>query len=108
LLLQPSKPDTELRDTAVRKILEGLQNGQIDRTLFTANANSYFAETALNDYRNSLLPLGKLILLSRDSETLRGGMTHLSYRARFDHDTVRLNIYVTPDGKFEQFLVEEY
>src|SRR5436190_2216196 len=30
-----------------RKILEGLQKGQIDRALFTSNANAYFTETAL-------------------------------------------------------------
>jgi CubicO group peptidase (beta-lactamase class C family) len=108
LLLQPPNAETERRDAAVRNILEGLQAGQIDREVFTANANSYFNETALNDYRTSLLPLGKLRMLNRQSESLRGGMAHLGYRARFEHDTVRLNIYVTPDGKFEQFLVEEY
>jgi hypothetical protein len=46
-------------------------------------------------------------VLTRQSSQLRGGMTHLSYRARFEHDTVALNIYVMPDGKFEQFMVEE-
>jgi D-alanyl-D-alanine carboxypeptidase len=107
LILAPPKASAERQDTIVRKVLEGLQAGQIDRALFTANANSYFAETALSDYHNSLLPLGKLLMLSRQSENLRGGMTHLSYRARFEHETVSLNIYVTPDGKFEQFMVEE-
>jgi len=34
-------------------------------------------------------------------------MTHRSYRAQFDKKTLRLNIYVLPDGKYEQFLVEE-
>jgi hypothetical protein len=34
-------------------------------------------------------------------------MTHLGYRAHFEHDSVVLNIYVLPDGRFEQFLVEE-
>jgi hypothetical protein len=48
-----------------------------------------------------------LKVLTRQSEQLRGGMTHLSYRARFEHDTVALNIYLLPDGKFEQFMIEE-
>jgi D-alanyl-D-alanine carboxypeptidase len=107
LILDPPKPNAERQDAIVRKILEGLQTGQINRALFTENANSYFAETALSDYHNSLLPLGKLLMLSRQSESLRGGMTHLSYRARFEHESVTLNIYITPDGKFEQFMVEE-
>jgi D-alanyl-D-alanine carboxypeptidase len=61
----------------------------------------------LSDYRNSLAPLGRLQLLVRDGQQLRGGMTHLSYRAVFEKNTVMLNIYITPDGKFEQFMVEQ-
>jgi hypothetical protein len=34
-------------------------------------------------------------------------MTHRSYRAEFANKTLRLNIYLLPDGKYEQFLVEE-
>ncbi|HMF74068.1 MAG TPA: hypothetical protein VK604_00255 [Bryobacteraceae bacterium] len=47
-------------------------------------------------------------MLTRQSDNLRGGMTHLNYGARFERSSVRLNIYVTPDGKFEQFLLEEH
>jgi len=79
----------------------------VDDSLSTENANQYFQETALQDYKNSLEPLGKLEILERRGETLRGGMTHITYRAHFQTDTVALNIYVMPDGKFEQFLVEE-
>jgi hypothetical protein len=45
--------------------------------------------------------------VTRRSQQLRGGMTHRSYRAEFEKKTVRLNVYVMPDGKIEQFLVEE-
>ncbi len=107
LLLQPPTSISEKQDREVREILEGLQEGRIDRSRFTSNANAYFGEVALNDYRNSLAPLGQLQLLTRQSESLRGGMTQLSYRAHFEKNTVTLNIYVMPDGKFEQFLVEE-
>ena len=34
-------------------------------------------------------------------------MTHRSYRAEFEKKTLLLNIYLMPDGKFEQFLVED-
>lgn len=106
-LLQPKEEINDKRDTQVRGILESLQNGQVDRALFTADANSYWTDISLSDFKTSLAPLGKLLLLSRTNDQLRGGMTHLSYRAHFEHDTVALNIYVMPDGKFEQFLVEE-
>jgi hypothetical protein len=32
-------------------------------------------------------------------------MTHRTYEAQFEKKTVLLNIYVMPNGKFEQFLV---
>ena len=77
----------------------------MDRSLFTANANSYFGETARKDYRTSLSALGKLKSVTRTGQSLRGGMIHRSYRARFEKKTVLLNIYVMPDGKYEQLLV---
>ena len=40
-------------------------------------------------------------------EQLRGGMTHRNYRAKYEKKTVLLNVYVMPDGRYEQFLVEE-
>ena len=95
------------QDQEVREILEGLQEGRIDHSHLTPNANAYFGEVALKDYRDSLGPLGRLQLLTREGEQLRGGMTHVSYRAHFQKNTVMLNIYITPEGKFEQFMVEE-
>ncbi len=107
VMIEPHPGSSEKLDTEVRTILEGLQQGRIDRSQFTANANYYFNDQALRDYRTSLEGLGKLQAVSRQSEQGRGGMTHLGYRAQFEKKTVVLNIYRTPGGKFEQFLVEE-
>lgn len=90
----------------VQGILEGLEKGKIDSALFTSNANFYFTPTALTDIRNSLAPLGKLKSVSMTSQTLRGGMTFRSYRAVFDKRTMGVSVYLTPDNKFEQFMVE--
>jgi hypothetical protein len=95
------------QDEMVKQILEDLQHGEINRGLFTDDANAYFSDTARADYRTSLTPMGQLVLLNRQAEQQRGGMTHLSYRANFEKDSVALNIYLMPDGKIEQFLVEE-
>jgi D-alanyl-D-alanine carboxypeptidase len=105
-LLEPQSKKTQ-RNAEVRAILEDLQHGRIDRERFTAHANAYFVSPAIEDYRASLAPLGKLVALTLGSEQSRGGMTHLTYRAHFERNTVALNIYVTPGGKYEQFLVEE-
>jgi D-alanyl-D-alanine carboxypeptidase len=93
-------------DQTIRSILGDLQLGKINRQLFTPDANSYFSPKALTDYHNSLSALGKLVLLIRQGEQARGGMTHLSYHARYEKKAVLLNIYKTHGGKFEQFLVE--
>ena len=109
LLMIESHPASAAKeDQEVRTILEGLQQGRIDHAKLTDNANAYFTDLALSDYRSSLGPLGKLQVLTRQSEQGRGGMTQLIYRAQFEKKTVVLNIYRTLDGKFEQFLVEEH
>lgn len=95
------------QDELIKKVLDDLQHGNLERDLFTDDAQAYFSDTARTDYKSSLEPLGKLVLLSRQSEQQRGGMTHLSYRAHFERNTVALNIYLLPNGKIEQFLVEE-
>jgi CubicO group peptidase (beta-lactamase class C family) len=106
LVFLPDRPQAPEREIAqVRSILEGLSQGKIDSELFTANARAYFGETALADYRASLTALGGLKSVSRLNESLRGGMIHRSYRAEYEKKTVSLNIYVMPDGKYEQFLV---
>jgi len=106
-LFAPGNAETSAQDERVRHILEELAEGKITRGHFTQNANDYFTAAALKDIQTSLAPLGALKVLTRQSEQLRGGMTHLTYRARFEHDTVALNIYLMPDGKFEQFMIEE-
>lgn len=107
MMIQPLPPSSAQVDREVRGVLEGLEQAKIDRAKFTSNANSYFDETALADYRTSLAALGKLLAVTRQNEQERGGMTHLGYRAQFEKKAVELNIYRTHDGKFEQFLIEE-
>jgi CubicO group peptidase (beta-lactamase class C family) len=95
------------QDRLAKQVLEDLQRGELQTELFTDDARAYFSDTARRDYQASLSPLGKLVLLTRQNEQQRGGMTHLTYRAHFEHDSVALNIYLLPDGRIEQFLVEE-
>lgn len=91
----------------VRGILEDLHRGRVDRALFTGDANSFFNDVVLKDYAKSLDRVGKLEDLTKTSEQQRGGMTHRRYRAQYEKKALTLNIYVMPDGKYEQFLVEE-
>src|SRR6266550_6058077 len=65
---------SENRTAQARKILEGLQRGTIDRSLFTSNANSYFSEQALKDFASCLSPLGSLTSFVQDAEGRARGM----------------------------------
>ncbi len=88
-----------------RKIVEQLQQGKIDRSLFTDNANSYFDQQALQDFAASLSPLGTSQDFQQTAEQLRGGMTYRAYRAKFAEKVLAISTYEMPDGKIEQFLV---
>ena len=58
-LLKSQNPQDQKEDGKVRKVYDGLQQGRIDRSLFTDNANSYFNNQALKDYSSSLGELGR-------------------------------------------------
>jgi CubicO group peptidase (beta-lactamase class C family) len=90
-----------------REIFVGLQQGKIDRSLFTANCNAYFDKTALGDFESSLAPLGAPSSFEQTGEELRGGMTFRSFAVEFADSPVRVRVttYTMPDGKLEQYLV---
>lgn len=110
ILLPPAPakaPDAVNAEAQAREILTGLQQGTIDRTLFTANANFFFDKTALADFASSLGPLGAIKTLRQTSTSLRGGMTFRGFQAEFaDGTKVSITTFTTPDGKLEQFLVD--
>jgi D-alanyl-D-alanine carboxypeptidase len=91
----------------LQTILNGLQKGAIDRSLFTPDCNDYFDRTALADYQSSLSPLGTITSLTVGHPSLRGGMTFSSYHVAFSGGTTLIvTVYLEPDGKIEQLLVE--
>ena len=105
LLFATNDPATPAKLEQAKKIFEGLQQGKIDRSLFTDNANGYFSEQALEDFKNSLGPLGKWESFTQVSQGLRGGMVGRTYIVRFANKTIRAWTYEMPDGKLEQFQV---
>ena len=88
-----------------RKIFEGLQHGQIDRSLFTSNANFYFSDQALQDFASSLGPLGTPTEFTQTRQELRGGMMLRVYSIKFPQKTIRAWTYEMPNGKLEQYQV---
>ncbi len=105
LLLATEDPAMTQRLEQARKIFSGLQQGTIDRTLFTSNANSYFSAQALQDFAAGLAPLGAPQEFTQVRRGLRGGMTLRVYRIRFAQKTLRAWTYEMPDGKLEQYQI---
>jgi D-alanyl-D-alanine carboxypeptidase len=105
LLFAANDATTAAKLERAKDIFEGLQEGKIDRSLFTDNANGYFSEQALEDFKNSLGPLGKWDSFTQTSQSLRGGMVGRVYVVRFPQKTIRAWTYEMPDGKLEQFQV---
>jgi CubicO group peptidase (beta-lactamase class C family) len=106
----PPKQATQTSPSATTEkahaILVGLQKGQIDRSQFTTNANFYFSQQALDDFRESLAPLGEIANFTEDDSVMRGGMQMRVYTAKYALRSVSILTYWMPDAKIEQFLVE--
>jgi len=108
LVLPPSSNSsvTEAFIPQLKTILTGLQKGEIDRSLFTANCNDYYDQTALSDYQSSLAPLGTITNVTPGRESLRGGMTFGNYKVTFSTGTtIIVTVFLEPNGKIEQLLV---
>ena len=105
LLFTATDPATPKTTELARKIFEGLQRGEIDRALFTSNANAYFSAQAVKDFAASLGPLGAPQEFAQAAQGLRGGMTLRRYRVRFPQKNLRITTFWMPDGKLEQFQV---
>src|ERR1019366_1663280 len=50
--------DAGKQEDQSREIFAALQQGKINRVMFTDNCNSYFSKQALKDFASSLGPLG--------------------------------------------------
>lgn len=105
VLLASTTPANEKAVAQARQIFISLQQGTIDRSLFTANANAYFSAQALADYKASLGPLGTPTGVTLTGESLRGGFTFRAYRVQCGAKSVTITTFVTPDGKLEQFQI---
>jgi CubicO group peptidase (beta-lactamase class C family) len=107
LLLNAANPNDPKQDALMRQVYDGLQQGKIDRSLFTDNANFYFDEQALKDYASSLGPLGVPQSFSQVRSSLRGGMTARIYQVKYPNQNLVIIIYEMPDGKIEQYQIAE-
>ena len=105
ILFATNDPATPAKLEQAKRIFADLQQGKIDRALFTDNANFYFSEAALKDFASALAPLGEPQSFTQVNQGLRGGMTLRVYLIRFPQRTLRAWTYEMPDGKLEQYQI---
>jgi D-alanyl-D-alanine carboxypeptidase len=97
--------DAGKQEDQSREIFRALQQGKINRALFTDNCNRYFSEQALKDFASSLGPLGSPTEFTQTYKQDRGGMTFRLFEVRFPQKTVEVWERIMPDGKIEQYQV---
>ena len=106
IIFANDREDSTKAEMRAREILEGLQHGTIDRTIFTDNCNFYFSEDVLKDFASSLGPLGAPQEITMTGSGLRGGMKGRVFRVKFANVTALISEYDLPDGKIEQFILK--
>lgn len=107
VLFDSDDADTTKAVEQARRLFIELQQGKVDRTAFSANANDYFSEQVVNDFATSLGPLGAPTNIAPTGQSLRGGMIIRSFQIRCGSRRLSLSTQTWPDGKIEQFMVEQ-
>jgi CubicO group peptidase (beta-lactamase class C family) len=88
-----------------RKLFDGLQNGKVEHSLINSDLESYFGTQTLADFATSLGPIGKPSEFKELTHEGRGGMIFRMYSVKAASKALRITTYVTPEGKFAQFLI---
>jgi D-alanyl-D-alanine carboxypeptidase len=97
--------DASRQEGQAREVFTALQEGKINRALFTDNCNFYFSDQAVKDFASSLGPLGPPKDFTQLRKQERGGMTFRLFQAQFPQKTLQVWERVMPDGKIEQYQV---
>ena len=106
ILFTDSDAATVAATERAQKIFTELQQGKIDRSQFTENANFYFSDQALQDFQSSLGPLGapkafQVVGGKRE----RGGMTARRWSVTAGDKQLTVWTFEMPDRKLEQYQV---
>jgi CubicO group peptidase (beta-lactamase class C family) len=109
-ILLPPPPEAAATAPATaraRTLFDQLRSGRLNRSLLTENANYYFTEQAVADYRSSLGPLGEPASIEPNGEpSPRGGFMIQGYTIKYPGRTLNLSTFYEPaSGRIEQFLV---
>ena len=88
-----------------KALFAGLQKGAIDRATVTGDLDGYFTPAVLADLGTSLGALGEPTGFTQATRESRGGMDYRIFTIQAGGKTLRMELYIMPDDKFEQCLV---
>ncbi len=92
-------------DSQVLATFDDLQHGRPNRGAFTDDFNRYLDEKTVAAYAHTLGPLGSPTALRQTESENRGGMKAYTYELVAGDRPLSVSVYVTREGKFEQFLI---
>lgn len=91
--------------TNAKALFASLQQGAVDRTTLTPDLDTYYTPQVLADLGSSLGPLGEPTSFTQTTREARGGMDYRIFTIEAGGQKLRMELYITPDGKLEQCLV---
>lgn len=106
LLAEESDPEAAKELERARRIFDELQEGRIDRSVLSPDADAFFTPQVLADAAASLKPLGTPEAFHQVSRQLRGGMEYRHFEIRFKQKSLHLSTFTTADGKLAQYLIQ--
>jgi len=107
LISQQLDPNAAAELALARRVFDGLQEGKIDRSLLTSDADAFFTPQVLADAQSSLSPLGATVNFRQISVEFRGGMTYRHFEITSQSKPpLQLSTFTTPEGKLAQYLIQ--
>jgi len=107
LLAEKEDPEAAAKLDQARQVFSGLQEGKIDRSILSPDADAYFTPQVLADAASSLAPLGAPSSFEQVNFGLRGGLSIRNFSMRFENGkTLALTTFYTPEGKIAQYLIQ--
>jgi D-alanyl-D-alanine carboxypeptidase len=107
ILAEKEDPEAAQRLEQAKVIFADLQQGKINRSILSPDADAFFTPQVLADAASSLQPLGTPTAFEQVAFGQRGGMTYRYFRLAFaSGKTLMVSTFSTADGKLAQYLIQ--
>ena len=103
LLLNKVSSDDSAHIEVAKGIFKQLQQGKIDRSLFSENGNAYFSKKALEETGRHLTQFGAVKSFELTGTSTRGGMITRRYTVSMAKKTVKIVTRTLSSGAIEQY-----